>query len=102
MSACSDKRKEWVNPFLPYDEQLWVQHLSDTHTLLLNKFNVMAHHLICVTTDFQPQTDPLNAADLGATWEAMQVIAFQISPSTFVWTASISCRQMSTLLSVSG
>jgi hypothetical protein len=71
--ACSNKQKQWVNPFLPYDEQLWVRHLSDTHTLLLNKFNVVAHHLICVTRTFQPQTDDLNAADLGATWEAMQV-----------------------------
>ncbi|CAL8462928.1 g2462 [Coccomyxa elongata] len=71
-SKDSANKKEWVNPFLPYEEQLWVKHLSDSHTLLLNKFNVVAHHLICVTRTFQPQTDPLNAADLGATWEAMQ------------------------------
>ncbi len=50
-----------------------MRHLSDSHDLLLNKFNVVAHHLICVTRTFQPQTDPLDAADLGATWEAMQV-----------------------------
>ncbi len=25
------------NPFLPYEEALWVEHLSPTHTLLLNK-----------------------------------------------------------------
>ena len=36
------KPKEWVNPFLPYEEALWVAHLSPTHTLLLNKFNVVA------------------------------------------------------------
>ena len=72
---CSEQKKEWVNPFLPYEEDLWVCHLSASHTLLLNKFNVVAHHLICVTRDFQPQTAPLNAADLGATWQAMQARA---------------------------
>lgn len=35
------KPKAWVNPFLPYEEALWVAHLSPTHTLLLNKFNVV-------------------------------------------------------------
>ena len=69
----SAKKKDWVNPFLPYDEDLWVRHLSATHTLLLNKFNVVAHHLICVTRAFERQTEPLNAADLGATWQAMRV-----------------------------
>ncbi|EIE27830.1 hypothetical protein COCSUDRAFT_83450, partial [Coccomyxa subellipsoidea C-169] len=64
--------KEWVNPFLPYEKQLWVRDVSNTHTLLLNKFNVVAHHLICVTRTFKRQTDPLDAADLAATWEAMQ------------------------------
>lgn len=33
--------KPFVNPFLPYEEALWVAHLSGTHTLLLNKFNVV-------------------------------------------------------------
>ena len=51
-----------------------MRHLSRTHTLLLNKFNVVAHHLICVTREFEQQTEPLNAADLEATWAAMQVI----------------------------
>ena len=50
-----------------------MRHLSRTHTLLLNKFNVVAHHLICVTRDFEQQTEPLSTADLEATWTAMQV-----------------------------
>ena len=52
-----------------------MRHLSQTHTLLLNKFNVVAHHLICVTRDLQQQTQPLTAADLEATWAAMQVMS---------------------------
>jgi len=72
--VCSGEKKEKGNPFLPYEEALWVRHLSPTHTLLLNKFNVVAHHLICVTREFEQQTQPLTAADFEATWTAMQVI----------------------------
>ena len=53
-----------------------MRHLSQTHTLLLNKFNVVAHHLICVTREFEQQTQPLTAADMEATWAAMQVLAY--------------------------
>lgn len=66
-------KKEWRNPFLPYEEALWVSHLSDSHTLLLNKFNVVAHHTLVVTRAFESQQDPLNASDLGATWQVLQV-----------------------------
>jgi ATP adenylyltransferase len=55
------------NPFLPYEEDLWVQHLSDSHTLLLNKFNVVPHHVLVVTRKYESQQDPLNARDLAAT-----------------------------------
>ena len=72
--VCSEEKKGKGNPFLPYEEALWVRHLSPTHTLLLNKFNVVAHHLICVTREFEQQTQPLTAADFEATWTAMQVI----------------------------
>jgi ATP adenylyltransferase len=55
------------NPFLPYEEDLWVDHLSDSHTLLLNKFNVVPHHVLVVTRQFESQQDPLNSRDLAAT-----------------------------------
>ncbi len=38
-----------------------MRHLSDTHTLLLNKFNVVAHHALVITRAFESQHDPLNA-----------------------------------------
>jgi ATP adenylyltransferase len=44
-----------------------VQHQSDSHTLLLNKFNVVPHHVLVVTRQFESQQDPLNARDLAAT-----------------------------------
>lgn len=62
-----------VNPFLPYDEDLWVSHLSRTHTLLLNKFNLTDHHLLVVTREFEEQEVPLTVEDIGATMQVMQV-----------------------------
>ena len=67
------RSKDWTNPFLPYDEALWVGHLSESHTLLLNKFNLVEHHVLVVTRDFQSQDDPLNAADLHNTLRVVQV-----------------------------
>lgn len=52
---------------------MWVTDLSETHKLLLNKFNVVPHHLLVVTRDFQSQQDPLNESDLAATWQVLQV-----------------------------
>ncbi len=59
---------QWRNPFLPYEEELWVRHLSDTHTLLLNKVRASAcaeregrlagwrgaHHLLLQTGGVAP------------------------------------------------
>eukprot|EP00775_Hariotina_reticulata_P007505 gene7505-7715_t len=52
-------------------EDLWVTHLSDTHTLLLNKFNVVPHHVLVVTRQFESQQDPLNARDFAATQQVL-------------------------------
>ena len=62
------------NPFLPPDPELFVCHLSDTHSLVLNKFNVMPYHLLIITRQFESQLDPLNARDLAATLAAMQAL----------------------------
>lgn len=40
------------------------------HVLLLNKFNVVANHMLVVTQGFEHQNDPLNEADFAATLEA--------------------------------
>lgn len=64
----------WQNPFLPPDPALFITHLSTTHSLLLNKFNIVPHHVLVVTRDFQLQTDPLNSADLAATWQTLQAM----------------------------
>ena len=55
-----------VNPFLPYAPDLFVADLSDTHVALLNKFNVIDHHLLIVTRCFQAQEALLDLADLAS------------------------------------
>lgn len=54
------------DPFLPYERDLFVADLSDTHIALLNKFNVIDHHLLIVTRCFEPQESLLNPADFAA------------------------------------
>ncbi|WP_206995203.1 ATP adenylyltransferase family protein [Trinickia mobilis] len=55
-----------ANPFLPHDPNLFVADVSDTHIALLNKFNVIDHHLLIVTRTFVRQETPLDTADFAA------------------------------------
>lgn len=72
-TACSKEKQDWTDPFDPYEEELWVDHLSASHMLLLNKFNVVAYHVLVVTRKFEQQTASLNLQDLEATWQVVQV-----------------------------
>lgn len=54
------------NPFLPYEEALFVTHLSPTHLCLLNKYNVVEHHMLIVTRQFEEQDSWLNQEDFWA------------------------------------
>lgn len=54
------------NPFLPYEVELFVADLSNQHLGLLNKFNVVDHHLLMVTREFVSQDNWLDAADFFA------------------------------------
>ena len=62
------QRQEGTNPFLPYDENMFVADVSDTHVCLLNKFNVMEHHLLVVTREFEHQQTLLTVRDFKAMW----------------------------------
>jgi ATP adenylyltransferase len=55
-----------VNPFLPYDPELFVAPISPTHIALLNKFNVVEHHLLIVTRAFEDQQCQLTQKDCEA------------------------------------
>ncbi|MGK7886938.1 MAG: phosphorylase [Crocosphaera sp.] len=51
------------NPFLPYEKDLFVADISDTHVCLLNKFNVVENHLLVITREFEEQETLLNLND---------------------------------------
>ena len=63
-----------IDPFLPYEEDLFVCDLSPTHLCLLNKFNVVENHLLIVTRAFEEQTELLNIQDFMALAACMQEI----------------------------
>jgi sulfate adenylyltransferase (ADP) / ATP adenylyltransferase len=64
--TATQERDKDFNPFLPYDPNLFVVDLSPTHLVLLNKFNVMDHHILIVTRGFELQAHLLTAADFQA------------------------------------
>lgn len=59
------------NPFLPYDQDLWVADISDTHVCILNKFNVVDYHLLIITRAFEEQESLLTERDFAAMWSCM-------------------------------
>lgn len=62
------------NPFLPYEEALFVSDISPTHLCLLNKYNVVAHHILIVTRFFEEQETWLNLTDFEALWLSLREI----------------------------
>ena len=60
-----------VNPFLPYEQELFVADVSETHVAILNKFNVVDRHLLIVTREFEDQRVLLTTRDFEAWWRCM-------------------------------
>ncbi len=60
-----------INPFLPYEEDLFVADISKTHLCLLNKYNVANYHLLIITRDFEEQENLLTLQDFEALWACM-------------------------------
>jgi sulfate adenylyltransferase (ADP) / ATP adenylyltransferase len=60
-----------VDPFLPPEPDLTVADVSDTHIAVLNKFNVMEHHLLIITRAFEDQAMLLTLSDFEALWICM-------------------------------
>ncbi len=70
---------EAFNPFLPYDPDLFVADLSPTHVCILNKFNVVDHHLLMITRAFESQDSLLTVQDfeaMGLTLREIDGLAF--------------------------
>jgi ATP adenylyltransferase len=60
------------NPFLPYETELFVADVSPNHICLLNKFNVIEHHVLIVTREFEHQDNLLTETDFAAWFRCMQ------------------------------
>jgi ATP adenylyltransferase len=60
-----------ANPFLPYEQALFVADVSETHVAILNKFNVVDHHLLIVTRAFEDQRALLTLRDFEAWWRCL-------------------------------
>lgn len=54
------------NPFLPHDPDLYVADAGPDHLCLLNKFNVIDHHILIVTRAFESQQALINRRDFFA------------------------------------
>lgn len=70
-SLQSDSKSKRANPFLPYEREMFVADISPTHLCLLNKFNVIEHHLLIVTRAFHSQEELLNPQDFESLWMCM-------------------------------
>jgi sulfate adenylyltransferase (ADP) / ATP adenylyltransferase len=64
------------DPFLSYEEDLFVADISPSHVALLNKFNVIEHHLLIVTRRFEEQEALLTVADLRVLWSFIAEFTF--------------------------
>ena len=69
-SSQEAQEKSGRNPFLPYEEELFVADVSESHVALLNKFNVMERHLLVVTRGFEEQESLLTKED----FEAIRIV----------------------------
>jgi len=58
------------NPFLPWDPDLEVERLGETHLVLLNKYPVQEGHLLLITQRWAPQAGWLDSGD----WNALHQI----------------------------
>jgi ATP adenylyltransferase len=70
--ATADAASAWRDPFSPCEEALRVGDIGERHFLLLNKFNVLAHHLLIVTTDFEPQESLIGEDDFAALFACLE------------------------------
>lgn len=55
-----------TNPFLPPEADLTIGAVGSGHLCIFNKFNVIEHHILLVTRDFEHQECLLKPADLAA------------------------------------
>ncbi len=69
-SVGADKSSTFLSP----EKELYVGDISDTHYCLLNKFNVIDHHLLIITRHFEHQEELLKMRDFVALCTCMREI----------------------------
>ncbi|WP_373480048.1 DUF4922 domain-containing protein [Geminocystis sp.] len=72
-----EKQKESnsnFNPFLPYEKDLFIADIEENHVLILNKYNVVNHHLLIITREFESQENILTLEDFTALWIVLKQI----------------------------
>ncbi|MBL1209382.1 DUF4922 domain-containing protein [Geminocystis sp. GBBB08] len=62
------------NPFLPYEKDLFIADIHNHHVLILNKFNVVNHHLLIITREFESQDSILTFEDFTSLWTVLKQI----------------------------
>jgi ATP adenylyltransferase len=72
--AKKDQLSRPFNPFLPPDPDLFIGDVGLGHLMVLNKFNVLARHLLIVTREFEEQERLLNRDDFSALGACMSEI----------------------------
>ena len=68
------KKNPDFNPFLPFDQNLFVGDISSSHIAILNKFNVVDYHLLIITREFESQNNILNLNDFHALWNILKEV----------------------------
>ena len=60
------------DPFLPYEAELYVADMAPAHVCLLNKYPVIANHLLLITRDFESQENMLTEPDFIALTQLLE------------------------------
>lgn len=84
------------DPFVePFENGAFIDELTDTHSLIFNKFAVCERHVIVITKEFMRQIDPLDIEDFKASIITMAGLnAFMFFNQGFNSGASIMHKHM--------
>ena len=79
----------------PFPQGAFIDEITDTHSLIFNKFSVCDRHVIVITKEFEKQIDPLDIDDFKASAIVMgSMNAFMFFNSGFNSGASIMHKHM--------
>ena len=95
-SPLINKENVQGDPFMaPFPQGSFIDEVTDTHSLIFNKFSVCDRHVIVITKEFEKQIDPLNIDDFKASAIVMASMnAFMFFNSGFNSGASIMHKHM--------